>query len=113
MIFPARRSVVTLLTLLSLFGSTVRARGVRLPVGYLAPLAARGIGPANMSGRVTAIAVVGSRPAVRYVGTASGGVWKTTDSGRTWMPVFDDQTTAAIGAVAVAPSAPDVVWVGT
>ena len=48
-----------------------------------------------------------------YVGTAGGGVWKTTDAGRTWFPVFDEQPVASIGALAVAPSAPDVLYVGT
>jgi photosystem II stability/assembly factor-like uncharacterized protein len=113
MILPARRLIVALLSLLALAAPAVRAQGVRLPPAYLAPLAARGLGPAGASGRVTAVAVVESRPAVRYVGTAAGGVWKTTDAGRSWTPVFDDQPALAIGAVAVAGSDPDVVWVGT
>jgi photosystem II stability/assembly factor-like uncharacterized protein len=66
-----------------------------------------------MGGRVTAVAVVESRPAIQYVGTAGGGVWKTPDDGLTWMSVFAGAPNASIGAVAVAPSDPDVVWVGT
>jgi photosystem II stability/assembly factor-like uncharacterized protein len=76
-------------------------------------LAARPLGPGNMSGRVTALAVVEKRPATQYVGSASGGLWKTVNNGITWKPVFDQQKIASIGDVAVAPSDPEVVWVGT
>jgi photosystem II stability/assembly factor-like uncharacterized protein len=79
----------------------------------LAALAARSIGPANMSGRVTALAVVEKRPATQYVGSASGGLWKTSNNGISWQPIFDQQRVAAIGDVAVAASNPDIVWVGT
>src|SRR4051812_21510159 len=72
---------------------------------------ARPIGPANMGGRIVAVAVVESNPAVMYVATASGGLWKTTDGGLRWEPVFDRQKTISLGDVALAPSNPDVVWV--
>ncbi|HEX6559904.1 MAG TPA: hypothetical protein VF021_10590, partial [Longimicrobiales bacterium] len=72
----------------------------------------RGIGPANTSGRVTAVDVVNA-PGHKtiYVGFASGGVWKTTNNGTTWSPVFDDAATANIGDLAIAPSNPSVIWV--
>jgi photosystem II stability/assembly factor-like uncharacterized protein len=73
----------------------------------------RCIGPANMGGRIDDFAVVESDPHIIYVGTASGGVWKTTNNGITWKPIFDDQSTSTIGDVTVAPSQPDTVWVGT
>ena len=78
----------------------------------------RSIGPASMSGRITDIAVVehakGGRPGnVMYVGAATGGIWKTVNAGVTWTAVFDSVRTGGIGAVEVAPSNPDVVWVGT
>ena len=73
----------------------------------------RNIGPGGMSGRVTAIDVVTSNPDIMYVGTASGGLWKTTGGGVTWKPVFEDQPTASIGAVAIQQSNPSVIWVGT
>ncbi|MGD2069102.1 MAG: hypothetical protein PVI57_10555, partial [Gemmatimonadota bacterium] len=73
----------------------------------------REMGPATMGGRVADIAGVESRPSTFYVGFGSGGVWKTESHGRAWTPVFDDQPTASIGAVAVAPSNPNAVWVGT
>ncbi len=79
----------------------------------LSPFKYRLIGPANQAGRVTAVAVPDSmRPKTIYVGYASGGVWKTTNAGTTWQPVFDNESFASIGDVAVAPSDHDVVWVG-
>ncbi len=73
----------------------------------------RNIGPAGMSGRVTAIDVVHSNPDVMFVGTASGGLWKSTSGGIKWEPVFDHEVTASIGAVAIQQSNPSVIWVGT
>lgn len=74
---------------------------------------ARSIGPAGMSGRVAAIDAVIADPNVIYVGSATGGVWKSADGGITWRAIFDDQRTSSIGAVAVDQANPDVVWVGT
>ena len=91
----------------------VHAEPDALPQQFLDALAPRPLGPGNMSGRVSAVAVVEARPATMYVGAASGGVWKTVNNGVTWTPIFDDQPVASIGDVAVAPSNPDVVWVGT
>jgi photosystem II stability/assembly factor-like uncharacterized protein len=71
------------------------------------------LGPTNFAGRVSAVAVDPSNPAVVYRGTAGGGVWKTTDGGATWKPLTDDLGTLSIGAVAVAPSQPQTVYVGT
>ena len=76
-------------------------------------LKARSIGPAGMSGRVTAIDALNTNPDLVYLGTASGGVWKTENAGNTWQPVFDEQTTLNIGSVALQQSNPSVVWVGT
>ncbi|MDA8685938.1 hypothetical protein N9L94_02855, partial [Robiginitalea sp.] len=73
----------------------------------------RSIGPAGMSGRVTAIDVVTSEPDIMYAGTASGGLWKSTSGGIQWEPVFDKEVTASIGAVAIQQSNPAVIWVGT
>ncbi|TJY36179.1 VPS10 domain-containing protein [Pontimicrobium aquaticum] len=73
----------------------------------------RNIGPGGMSGRVTAIDVVTSNPDIMYVGTASGGLWKSTSGGIKWDPVFDNEVTASIGAVAIQQSNPSVIWVGT
>src|SRR5437899_8700123 len=73
----------------------------------------REIGPASMGGRIDDFAVVESNPDIIYVGAASGGVFKTTNGGTTWQPVFDDEVTSTIGDVTLAPSDPSIVWVGT
>ncbi|CAL2076318.1 VPS10 domain-containing protein [Tenacibaculum sp. 190524A02b] len=73
----------------------------------------RNIGPGGMSGRVTAIDVVESNTDVMYVGTASGGVWKSTSAGIKWKPIFEKEVTASIGALAIQQSNPSVIWVGT
>ena len=70
------------------------------------------IGPYR-GGRVTAVAGISGDPTVYYMGTPGGGVWKTTDGGRVWNPIFDDQHVASIGAVALAPSNPNIIYVGT
>ncbi|WP_425391420.1 WD40/YVTN/BNR-like repeat-containing protein [Ekhidna sp.] len=100
-----------LLTMLLAFSSVAMAQ--KLDMEAFENMAPRNIGPAGMSGRVTAIDVVTDEPDVMYVGTASGGVWKSTSGGIDWKPIFNDQTTASIGAVAIQQSNPSVVWVGT
>ena len=74
---------------------------------------ARAIGPAVMGGRVSDIAIDPRNPAVFFVGQSTGGLFKTNDNGVTFDPMFDKQPVQSIGAVAVAPSDSDVVWVGT
>lgn len=78
-----------------------------------ANLKMRAIGPAIMGGRVDDIAVAETDPKTIYIGAAAGGLWKSTDGGMTWTSLFDSQPNPSIGAVAVAPSNPSVVWVGT
>lgn len=73
----------------------------------------RGIGPASMGGRIDDIEGVESNPFVYYVGFATGGVWKTTNNGTTFQPIFDTYSTVSIGDIAITPSNPDIVWVGT
>ena len=73
----------------------------------------RSIGPAGMSGRVTAIDVVHRSPDIIYLGTASGGLWKSTGGGVTWKPIFDEQAVSSIGAIAINQNNPDEIWVGT
>jgi photosystem II stability/assembly factor-like uncharacterized protein len=73
----------------------------------------RNIGPGGMSGRVTSIDVVEANPEIMYVGTASGGIWKSTSGGVKWDPIFEKELTASIGAVAIQQSNPSVIWAGT
>lgn len=73
----------------------------------------RSIGPAGMSGRITAIDVDPRDERVIYAGSASGGLWKSQNAGQSWTPIWDEQPNPSIGAVRVDPSNPDVVWVGT
>src|SRR5262250_961619 len=73
----------------------------------------RGIGPASMGGRVDDIAAAESNPYIVYIGFATGGVWKSTNNGTTFQPIFETYSTASIGDIAIAPSDPNVVWVGT
>jgi photosystem II stability/assembly factor-like uncharacterized protein len=108
-----RRLALALGLSIAFLVSPAHAEPDALPQQFLDALAPRPLGPGNMSGRVTAVAVVKNRPATMYVAAASGGVWKTVNNGVTWAPVFDDQPVAAIGDVAVSASNPDVVWVGT
>ncbi len=78
-----------------------------------AGLELRGIGPALMGGRIADLAVDPRDAAVWYVAVGSGGVWKTVNAGTTWTSLFDGQGSYSVGAVALDPSSPDTVWVGT
>src|SRR4051812_28466526 len=72
----------------------------------------RQIGPTR-AGRARAVAGVPSRPNLAYVGFDNGGLWRSSDYGANWEPLFDRESTGSIGAVAVAPSDPNVIYVGT
>jgi photosystem II stability/assembly factor-like uncharacterized protein len=97
--------------------SLAGADGPELSPGVLADLRWRNIGPAVTSGRIVDIAVPegpsNAGAATFYLASASGGLWKTVNGGTTFDPVFDRESTVSLGAVAVAPSNPDIVWVGT
>ena len=133
MISPQRlthRAAVAALLLLSLaLPASSQQRGAARPAAegsglsdsaLVATMSVRSIGPAVFSGRVVDIAVASSHNArggalgtVFYVAAASGGVWKTTNAGMSWTPIFDQVGPGSIGAVAVAPSNSEIVWVGT
>jgi photosystem II stability/assembly factor-like uncharacterized protein len=81
--------------------------------GLLEGLSARSLGPAAVSGRITAVDVVSSDQNHIVIGAATGGVWISENGGLNWTPVFDEQAVASIGAVAINQSNPDVIWVGT
>jgi len=93
-------------------GIAPAAHAQRLADGVSQALHWRMIGP-HRGGRTKAATGVPGQPNVFYVGAVNGGVWKTTDFGRTWAPIFDSQPTGSIGAIAVAPSAPGTIYVGS
>ncbi len=94
--------------------SRVSAQEVKVDSDTISGLGARNIGSATMSGRIAAIAAVRENGRLTvYVGSASGGVWKSMNGGTTFKPVFDKQTSQSIGAIAIDPSSPKTLWVGT
>jgi len=102
------KKIVLLLLLLS---SVISAQ--QLDMNLLKGIKPRAIGPAGMSGRITAVEAVNTNPDIIYAGAASGGVWKSESGGINWKPIFEKEATASIGAIAIQQSNPDVVWVGT
>ena len=98
------------LLLLSLLLTT--SVSAQIDPAHFAEMRWRMIGPFR-GGRTVAAAGVPSQPNVFYIGVNNGGVWKTTDYGRVWTPIFDDQPTGSIGAIAIAPSDPNVIYAGS
>jgi len=97
---------------LMLAGLAAAASAAPVPASAYSDLHWRLVGPYR-GGWATVTAGVPGDPATWYFGAADGGVWKTDDAGSTWKPLFNDQGSASIGALAVAPSDPQVLWVGT
>jgi photosystem II stability/assembly factor-like uncharacterized protein len=104
---PGAALGLPLLTLLTLVPSAVPAQ--HQPPGAYADLSWRMIGPMR-GGRTRAVAGVPSQPNVFYIGAVNGGVWRTGDAGRTWQPIFDAEPAQSIGAIAVAPSDPNIIY---
>ncbi|GAB5527381.1 MAG: hypothetical protein Roseis2KO_52530 [Roseivirga sp.] len=99
--------------LLGAFLLLVPAFGQKINSDYLKGLQLRHIGPANMSGRIVDLAVLESNPYVIYAATATGGLWHTENNGVTWKPIFENEATHSIGAIALHQTHPDHIWVGT
>src|SRR5262245_50646429 len=110
-----RRVSVLILLVAAFVGGFVIALPAQAPQvnpALFADMKWRNIGPYR-AGRTKAAAGHASQPHTFYIGMVNGGVWKTTDAGRTWKPIFDDQSTGSIGWVAVAPSDPNILYVAT
>ena len=107
-------AVIISLLLLGVLSAQEKSSPVKLDPEMISGLGARNIGSAAMSGRVAAVDAVheGQRLTI-YVGSASGGVWKSMNGGTTYKPVFDKEPVQSIGAVTIDPTNPKVVWVGT
>ncbi len=85
----------------------------KLDMGKFSGMKPRAIGPAGMSGRITALDAVQSNPQIMYAGSASGGLWKSSNEGISWKPIFDKEKAASIGAIKIYQPNPDIIWVGT
>ncbi|HEY8225570.1 MAG TPA: hypothetical protein VIG25_09850 [Pyrinomonadaceae bacterium] len=104
-------SIVALFVICFVSGASSLVRAQDTTKDVLGALRFRHIGP--VGNRLTSVVGVPRDPNIYYVGAASGGVWKTVDGGVHWQPVFDSQPVSSIGALAIAPSDPNVVWAGT
>ncbi len=93
-------------------GLAPQAQAQSIDTKLLGEMQWRNVGPFR-GGRTRAVSGVPSQPNVFYIGAVNGGVWKTNDFGRTWQPIFDQQPTGSIGAIEVAPSDPNVVYVAS
>jgi photosystem II stability/assembly factor-like uncharacterized protein len=109
---PVQVGALVLAAVLSLGHPSASARAQALDPSLYSGLRWRMIGP-HRGGRTKAVVGVPQEAGLFYAGFVNGGVWRTTDFGRTWVPIFDDQPTGSVGALAVAPSDPDVIYVGS
>src|SRR5438270_1096798 len=108
------RAVLISLFIIFLASSIFAQQPLKFDAATVSGLPARNIGSATMSGRIAALdAVVRNGRLTMFVGSASGGVWKSVNGGTTFKPVFDRQDVQSIGAVAIDPSNPEIAWVGT
>ncbi len=104
-----RRTILSAVTIMI----TALLAGQKTDMSLFNGIKPRNIGPAGMSGRVTAFAADPRNENVFYAGTASGGLWKTLNAGTTFTPLFDNEAVASIGALAIDPKRPDIIWAGT
>jgi photosystem II stability/assembly factor-like uncharacterized protein len=107
-------TVITVLLSSMMFAASAPAQEAKFDSDTISGLGARNIGSATMSGRVDAIAATKEDGRLTvYVGAASGGVWKSSNGGTTFKPVFDKEAVQSIGAIAIDPQSPRTIWVGT
>jgi photosystem II stability/assembly factor-like uncharacterized protein len=108
----SKNSFALVLALASIIGAQSEVIAQPFAQEFVQSLHWRSIGPFR-GGRTRAVAGVPTQPNVFYIAQVNGGVWKTTDYGHTWTPIFDDQPTGSVGSIAVAPSKPSVIYVGS
>ena len=108
----ARRASLVIAVLMTSFDTSATAQAPDMQT-TMSALTFREIGPALMGGRISSLAVVESKPQFFYLGTATGGLWKTENHGTSWTPLFDDQPTSTIGDVTIDQNNPNLVWVGS
>src|SRR6516225_9126066 len=114
----ARRAAMNLLNWVAFgslsIGTMLAQNAQQITSATVSGLPARNIGSATMSGRISAVTGVNQDGRITlFVGAASGGVWKSVNGGTTFKPVFDREAVQSIGAIAIDPSNPKNVWVGT
>ncbi len=107
------RALITLLLVMFVVSAPATGQADAPVDPLLRGFAWRNIGPVGQGGRVNDLAVVERDPGTFYVGFATAGIWKTTNAGTTFTPIFDTYGTHSIGDIAIAPSNPDIVYVGT
>jgi photosystem II stability/assembly factor-like uncharacterized protein len=111
--------IIVTLTLLSIYDLQAQRRKKQvetkpvLDVSAYGSIPFRNLGPGYTGGRITDIAVNPENRSIRYVGTASGNVWKTVNAGTTWQPIFDRYGSYSVGVVTLDPNDPNVIWLGT
>ncbi|MDQ3648714.1 MAG: hypothetical protein M3458_00255 [Acidobacteriota bacterium] len=110
--FPRLRRIAFILIAISPFTAHAQ-NGAGADMKAFERLEWRSIGPANMGGRTADVEGVPGNPNIVYAATASGGLWRTDNGGMKWRPIFERENTISIGDIALEPSNPDVVWVGT
>src|SRR5687767_2875457 len=111
---PMRHRLASLIPLTALLVTAVSASASsQAPSDPFGGLRFRSIGPAALGGRIHDVEALPNDPSTVYVATASGGLWKSLNAGTTWTPIFEGQSVSTFGDLAVAPSNPNVIWVGT
>jgi hypothetical protein len=108
-----RTRTLALLAAASMAALSSAVSGQALDSATLAPMKWRNLGPANFMGRVADVVGIPGPSKTMFVAAAAGGLWKTTNNGQTWRPVFDDKRVASLGTLAIAPSDTQQVWLGT
>ncbi|MFT4738498.1 MAG: photosystem II stability/assembly factor-like uncharacterized protein [Paraglaciecola sp.] len=108
-IYPSMKKLIWILLAVCIHGLQAQ----QIDIELMKALRPRAIGPGGMSGRVTSVTAQKGNNNIIYAGTASGGLWKSTSGGIDWQPIFEQEKAASIGVVAIDPTNPSVLWVGT